>query len=65
MLEVLFCLIVGVTDDDMLKARCGDPGSYEEIKVRLIAIDAPEKRQDFGNRSIPNPTPSWEFRRNR
>lgn len=51
MLEILFCLVVGVTDGDTLKARCGEPGSYEEVRIRLVAIDAPEKRQDFGNRS--------------
>ncbi|MEJ8814017.1 thermonuclease family protein [Variovorax ureilyticus] len=45
------CLIVGVPDGDTLKARCGQPGSYEEIKVRLNGIDAPEKRQAFGERA--------------
>ena len=45
------CLIVGVSDGDTLKARCGQPGSYEEIKVRFNAIDAPEKRQPFGERA--------------
>ncbi|MDM0021886.1 thermonuclease family protein [Variovorax sp. J22R187] len=45
------CLVVGVSDGDTLKARCGQPGSYEEVKVRLNGIDAPEKRQPFGVRS--------------
>lgn len=49
MLEILFCLVVGITDGDTLTARCGEPGSYEQIKVRIIAIDAPERRQPFGN----------------
>ena len=39
------CLVVGVSDGDTLKARCGQPGSYEEVKVRLNGIDAPEKKQ--------------------
>ena len=45
------CLIVGISDGDTLKARCGTPGHYEEIKVRLHGIDAPEKRQPFGERA--------------
>lgn len=45
------CLIVGVSDGDTLTARCGVEGSYEQIKVRLNGIDAPEKRQPFGERA--------------
>lgn len=45
------CLIVGVSDGDTLTARCGAPGSYEQVKVRIAAIDAPEKAQAFGQRS--------------
>ena len=51
MIEILFCLVVGITDGDTIKARCGEPGAYQEVKVRLIAIDAPERGQDFGQRS--------------
>lgn len=51
MLEILFCLIVGISDGDTLTARCGEPGSYEQDKVNLVAIDAPERRQHYGNRS--------------
>lgn len=47
----LLCLIVGVSDGDTLTARCGKPGAYEQVKVRLSAIDAPEKAQPFGQRS--------------
>ena len=47
----LLCLIVGVADGDTLTARCGQPGRYEQIKVRLAEIDAPEKAQPFGARS--------------
>lgn len=47
----LVCLVVGITDGDTIKVRCGEPGAYEEVKVRLNAIDAPEKKQAFGNRS--------------
>ena len=47
----LFCLVVGISDGDTLTARCGQPGAYEQIKVRLAEIDAPEKRQPFGQRS--------------
>ena len=45
------CLIVGVTDGDTLKARCGTPGAYEQVKIRLSEIDAPESKQAFGERS--------------
>ena len=48
---VLLCLVVGVADGDTLKIRCGEPSRYEQISVRLSAIDAPEKAQPFGDRS--------------
>jgi endonuclease YncB( thermonuclease family) len=45
------CLVVGIADGDTLTARCGQPGAYEQVKVRLAEIDAPEKKQPFGERS--------------
>lgn len=45
------CLVVGITDGDTIKARCGAPDSYEQITVRISEIDAPEKAQSFGERS--------------
>ena len=45
------CLVVGVTDGDTLTARCGRIGAYEQIRVRIAAIDAPEKAQPYGQRS--------------
>ena len=45
------CLVVGVSDGDTLTARCGDAGAYEQVKVRIAAIDAPESAQPFGQRS--------------
>jgi endonuclease YncB( thermonuclease family) len=45
------CLVVGVNDGDTLTARCGAAGSHERIKVRIAAIDAPEKNQPFGQRA--------------
>jgi endonuclease YncB( thermonuclease family) len=47
----LLCLVVGISDGDTLTARCGQPGAYEQVKVRIHAIDAPERKQPFGNRS--------------
>lgn len=47
----LLCLVVAIADGDTLTARCGEPGAYEQVKVRLSEIDAPEKDQPFGNRS--------------
>lgn len=49
--SVVLCLVVGISDGDTLKARCGDPGGYEQVTVRLAEIDAPEKGQAFGQRS--------------
>ncbi|WP_399696557.1 thermonuclease family protein [Xenophilus sp.] len=45
------CLVVGISDGDTLAARCGAPGAYKQVKVRLAAIDAPEKAQPYGQRS--------------
>lgn len=47
----LSCFIVGVSDGDTLTARCGEQGAYEQVKIRLSAVDAPEKAQPFGTRS--------------
>lgn len=49
--SALICLVVGVTDGDTLKVRCGAPGAYEQITIRLAEIDAPERRQAYGERS--------------
>jgi endonuclease YncB( thermonuclease family) len=47
----LFCLVVAIADGDTLTARCGEPGAYQQVKVRIAGIDAPEKAQPFGQRS--------------
>ncbi|RYH63616.1 MAG: thermonuclease family protein [Alcaligenaceae bacterium] len=44
----LLCLVVGIIDGDTIKVRCGEPTTREQIIVRISAIDAPEKRQPFG-----------------
>ena len=46
----LFCLVVGVSDGDTLTARCGQPSHYQQVKVRIAAIDAPERNQPYGQR---------------
>lgn len=46
---MLFCLVIGISDGDTLTARCN--GIQEQIKVRLAEIDAPEKKQPWGDRS--------------
>lgn len=51
MSALLFCLVVAVSDGDTLTARCGQPGSYQEVKVRLAEIDAPECRRNH-NRAL-------------
>lgn len=45
------CLVVRIADGDTLTARCGELGEYTQLKVRLAEIDAPEKKQPFGQRS--------------
>lgn len=47
-IPALLCLVVAIADGDTLTARCGQPGAYDQVKIRISAIDAPEKRQDFG-----------------
>lgn len=49
--SALICLVIGVTDGDTIKARCGEPGAYHQRTVRLAAVDAPERRQPFGQMS--------------
>lgn len=49
--STLICLVIGITDGDTIKARCGEPGAYKQVTVRLAAIDAPERRQPFGQAS--------------
>jgi endonuclease YncB( thermonuclease family) len=49
MLTTLLCLTIAISDGDTLKAKC--PHTTEPVKVRLAQIDAPEKRQPFGQRS--------------
>jgi endonuclease YncB( thermonuclease family) len=45
---LVFCLVVAITDGDTIKVRCGDES---QATVRLAEIDAPEKRQAWGERS--------------
>ena len=51
MLSIVFCLVVGITDGDTLTARCGEPGQYQQEKIRLAGIDAPERKQPYGNKA--------------
>ena len=44
----VLCLVVGITDGDTVKVRCGEAA---EEKVRLLQIDAPEKKQAFGSKA--------------
>ena len=49
LVEAMLCLVVGIADGDTLTVRCGSPGAYEQLRVRINAIDAPERSQDFGS----------------
>lgn len=48
------CLVLDISDGDTLTARCDQPGASGQIKVRISAIGAPEKKQPFGERSKQN-----------
>ena len=50
-LASLICLVGAISDGDTLTVRCGAPGAYQQVKVRIAAIDAPESRQAFGQKS--------------
>ena len=50
----LLCLVVGITDGDTITARCPTDNAahpYQQVKVRLGAIDAPERKQPYGERA--------------
>ncbi len=44
----VLCLVVGVSDGDTVTVRC-DQGPQE--RIRLVEIDAPEKRQPYGQKA--------------
>lgn len=44
----VLCLVVGISDGDTIKVLCGID---DEEKVRLLQIDAPEKKQAFGTQA--------------
>lgn len=49
--STLLCLVVAVADGDTVLARCGTASSYSLTKVRIAAIDAPEKNQPYGQQA--------------
>jgi endonuclease YncB( thermonuclease family) len=51
MLAAALCLVVAIADGDTLTVRCGESGAYQQVKVRLAEIDAPERGQPYGKRS--------------
>ena len=48
---IAICLIVGISEGATVTARCGEPGAYEQVKIRLAGIDAPESGQPYGQNS--------------
>ncbi len=43
------CLVVDVSQGDTLRVRCGGPGDYSQVKVRVAGIDAPVRGQPYGD----------------
>jgi hypothetical protein len=52
----VLCMVVGISDGDTIKVRCGEAA---EEKVRLLQIDAPEKKQAFGTKAKEALSPTW------
>lgn len=53
-LASIICLVVAIADGDTLTARCSTEDAarpYQQVKVRLAEIDAPERKQPFGSAS--------------
>jgi endonuclease YncB( thermonuclease family) len=50
-MDPLICLVIAIADGDTMTVRCAEALSYNEIHVRLAEIDAPEKRQPFGEKA--------------
>lgn len=44
----VLCWVLAVSDGDTLKARCADHAGAAPVQVRIVGIDAPERRQAFG-----------------
>ena len=44
----LLCLVIGVSDGDTITVRCGD---HPQERIRLMEIDAPEKKQAYGQKA--------------
>jgi len=51
MIAAALCLVIAVSDGDTLRARCGEPGRYEQVTIRLAEIDAPERGQPYAQQS--------------
>lgn len=49
--SALLCLVIAIGDGDSLTVRCG---GHRPMRVRVAAIDAPERRQAFGQRARQN-----------
>ena len=47
----VLCWVLAVSDGDTLKVRCADHASAAPVQVRIVGIDAPERRQAFGVQS--------------
>lgn len=49
--STLLCLVVGVADGDSLLVRCNQAPGHVRTQVRIAAIDAPERKQPYGQQA--------------
>lgn len=47
----LICLVIGIGDGDSLTVRCGAGHVHQPMRVRIAAIDAPERGQPYSQQS--------------
>lgn len=50
----MLCLVIAVADGDTLTADCDTSGASAPLKVRIAAIDSPERKQAYGLQAHQN-----------
>lgn len=53
-ISLILCLVIAVADGDTLTAHCDPSGASAPLKIRIAAIDAPERKQAHGLQARQN-----------